>query len=110
MKFNPNKIRVEILLPLSYNDGKPIEKYKFVNTERELAQHFGGCTTLIPVEGLWIDDDLKEYADINSGFYVVALLNKESISFFEAYVKKLKKRFKQKHILLTFLPIRRILF
>ena len=59
MKFNPNKIRVEILLPLSYNDGKPIEKSKFVNTERELAQHFGGCTTLIPVEGLWIDDDLK---------------------------------------------------
>ena len=110
MKFNPNKIRVEILLPLSYNDGKPIEKSKFANTEGELAQHFGGCTTLIPVEGLWIDDDLKEYADINSGFYVVAPLNKESISFFEAYVKKLKKRFKQKHILLTFLPIRRILF
>ena len=110
MKFNPNKIRVEILLPLLYNDGKPIEKSKFVNTERELAQHFGGCTTLIPVEGLWIDDDLKEYADINSGFYVVAPLNKESIGFFEAYVKKLKKRFKQKHILLTFLPIRRILF
>jgi hypothetical protein len=104
LKFNPNKIRVEILLPLSYNDGKPIEKSKFVNTERELAQHFGGCTTLIPVEGL------KEYADINSGFYVVAPLNKESKSFFEAYVKKLKKRFKQKHILLTFLPIRRILF
>ena len=97
-------------MPLSYNDGKPIEKSKFVNTERELAQHFGGCTTLIPVEGLWIDDDLKEYADINSGFYVVAPFNKDSICFFEAYVKKLKKRFKEKHILLTFLPIRRILF
>jgi hypothetical protein len=53
-------IRVDILLPLSYNDGKPVEKSKFACTERELAQRFG-VTTLIPVEGLWIDDDLKEY-------------------------------------------------
>ena len=109
MKFNPNKIRVEILLPLSYNDGKPIEKSKFANTERELAQRFGGCTTLIPSEGLWIDDDLKEYADINSGFYVVAPLNKESTIFFEEYVKRLKRRFKQKSVLITFLAIKRVL-
>jgi hypothetical protein len=52
---------------------------------------------------------LKEYADINSGFYVVAPLNKESIIFFEEYVKRLKRRFKQKSVLITFLPIRRAL-
>jgi hypothetical protein len=46
LKFNPNKIRVEILLPLSYNDGKPIEKSKFANAELELAQRFGGCIAL----------------------------------------------------------------
>lgn len=109
MEFNPNKIRVEILLPLSYNNGKPIEKTKFDSTERELARRFGGCTALMPTEGLWIDEDSKEYSDINSGFYIVVPLNKKSIAFLKEYAKKLKRRFKQKKILVTYFPIRRFL-
>ena len=36
---------------------------------------------------MWIDDDLKECIDINSEFYVVATLNKESLIFYEEYVE-----------------------
>ena len=36
--------RYEILLPLNYNDGTPIEPEKFQETRRELVEHFGALT------------------------------------------------------------------
>jgi hypothetical protein len=48
-------IRFEILLPLFYNDGRPIEKEKFATTDEELVQHFGATSTdTIVVSGRWI--------------------------------------------------------
>jgi hypothetical protein len=55
-------------LPLFYNDGKEIEKSKFLETKEELAAKFHGCTALTPAEGLWIDDDFSKYYDVNSGY------------------------------------------
>jgi hypothetical protein len=53
---------------LFYNDGKEIEKSKFLETKEELAAKFHGCTALTPAEGLWIDDDFSKYYDVNSGY------------------------------------------
>jgi len=48
-------IRVEILLPLYYNDGRPIEPGKFVETDDELVQKFGATSTdAIVVRGRWL--------------------------------------------------------
>ncbi len=45
-------IRFEILLPLFYNDGRPIEQEKFLQTDDELVQLFGASgTDLIAVRG-----------------------------------------------------------
>ncbi len=38
-------IRFEILLPLFYNDGRPIEREKFLQTDDELVQQFGATST-----------------------------------------------------------------
>jgi hypothetical protein len=38
-------IRFEILLPLFYNDGRPIEDERFVETDDELVQLFGATST-----------------------------------------------------------------
>ena len=38
-------IRFEILLPLFYNDGRPIEPEKFVTTDDELVRHFSATAT-----------------------------------------------------------------
>jgi hypothetical protein len=101
-------MRVEILLPLFYNDGEEIEKSKFLKTKEELAAKFHGCTALTPAEGLWIDDDFTKYYDVNSGFYVVAPYKEDSITYFEDYKTVLKKRFKQKKIFITYYPVKNL--
>lgn len=47
-------IRFEILLPLFYNDGRPVEPEKFVSTDDELVGHFGATSTdAVVVRGQW---------------------------------------------------------
>jgi hypothetical protein len=48
-------IRFEILLPLYYNDGTPIEREKFLTTDDELINLFGATSTdTVVVQGKWI--------------------------------------------------------
>jgi hypothetical protein len=48
-------IRFEILLPLFYNDGRPIEREKFVQTDDELVKQFGATSTdTVVVRGNWL--------------------------------------------------------
>jgi hypothetical protein len=47
-------IRFEILLPLFYNDGRPIEPEKFLATDDDLVQMFGATSTdSVTVRGKW---------------------------------------------------------
>jgi hypothetical protein len=47
-------IRFEILLPLFYNDGRPIERERFVQTDDELVRQFGATSTdTVVVRGHW---------------------------------------------------------
>ena len=48
-------IRYEILLPLKYNDGTPIEPEKFQQTKEELLERFQGLT-IDPgtIQGHWV--------------------------------------------------------
>ena len=48
-------IRFEILLPLFYNDGRPVEREKFLETDDELVQRFGATSTdTVAVSGRWL--------------------------------------------------------
>jgi len=48
-------IRFEILLPLFSNDGRPIEREKFLQTDDELVRLFGAVSTdSVIVRGLWM--------------------------------------------------------
>ena len=48
-------IRFEILLPLFYNDGRPIEPEKFLQTDDELVRRFGATSTdAVVVRGRWL--------------------------------------------------------
>src|SRR5437016_13493695 len=48
-------IRFELLLPLFYNDGRPIEPEKFVATDDDLVRHFGATATdTVIVHGKWM--------------------------------------------------------
>jgi hypothetical protein len=47
-------IRFEILLPQFYNDGRPIEKEVFTETDDDLVNLFGAVSTdLVGVRGKW---------------------------------------------------------
>jgi hypothetical protein len=48
-------IRFEILLPLFYNDGRQIEREKFLETDDELVRYFGATSTdTVTVRGRWM--------------------------------------------------------
>jgi hypothetical protein len=48
-------IRFEMLLPLFYNDGRPVEKEKFVETDDELVRLFGATSAdTVAVRGRWL--------------------------------------------------------
>ncbi len=48
-------IRFEILLPLFYNDGRPIEREKFLQTDDDLVNQFGASSTdTVVVRGQWL--------------------------------------------------------
>src|SRR5213593_1369453 len=48
-------IRFKILLPLLSNDGRPIEREKWLETDDELVQLFGATSTdTVTVRGRWL--------------------------------------------------------
>lgn len=103
------QIRVDILLPLSCNDGTPIEEEKFYQTDMDLSTRFGGCTALVPVKGTRVNpDDGTRYEDILSGFYVIAPNSQETFDFLREYKELFKERFDQKEIMMTWQDIKRI--
>ncbi len=95
------RVRFEIRLPAFYNDLTPIEPKKHIQTKNEILKEFGGITLLTITQGGWVDPKSnKTYEEEMGGFFVDVDKKKldETIKFFKAYKKRLKKRFKQKTI------------
>ena len=98
--------RYEILLPLRYNDGTPIEPEKFQETRRELVQRFGALTMEVqPISGVWIYGG-QEHRDDLIRFVVDIESSASNDAFFAALKTVLKDRFRQIDIWITAQPIR----
>ena len=93
--------RFEILLPLNYNDGSPIERVKFTLTNRELLERFGGLTTdSVEISGTW------KYGSAFLHDRLVRLTidsdnPDETVVFMREYKEVLKARFEQLDIWIT---------
>jgi hypothetical protein len=94
----------ELYLPLTYNDGRPVEKGKFNITRRELISRFGGLTSTppgFPLQGWWhsaqgvVKDEIV--------IWTVLTQNDED-PFFLNYKETLKQRFDQEEIFLLKIP------
>jgi hypothetical protein len=59
-------VLIQILLPLTDNQGRPFEGHVLTDLQRELARRFGGFTafTRAPAEGVWAHDGRKTRDDI----------------------------------------------
>ncbi|HET9640551.1 MAG TPA: hypothetical protein VFP12_15235 [Allosphingosinicella sp.] len=89
---------IEILLPLSDNEGKPFAAELHGLVRDELAEHFGGVTafTRSPAEGLWKQGDGAAERDDIIIFEVMAdWLDR---SWWRGYRSELERRFSQDEI------------
>jgi hypothetical protein len=100
--------RYELLLPLTYNNGSPIDPEKFQQTRRELIEKFGAVTVEPQsVHGIWTHGS-KEYSDELIRFIIDIETTPETEKFFKELKERLKIRFQQIEIWITAHPIRLI--
>lgn len=98
--------RYEILLPLKYNDGTPVEPEKFQQTRRELVQRFGALTMEVqPISGVWVYGGQEHHDDLIR-FIVDTEASPSNDAFFAQLKAILKERFRQIDIWITAQPIR----
>ena len=87
--------RYEILLPIRYNDGSPVEEEKFARTRRELVAMFGALTKQPDTfQGWWMHGG-ETYEDRNLRFIVDVEATPENRAFFAGLKETLKTRFRQ---------------
>ena len=93
--------RIEILLPLNYNDGRAVERPKFMVTNRELLDRFGALTTdSVEIQGSW-KYGAALYHDRLIRLTIDAHSPEEAVLFFREYKETLKARFEQLDIWIT---------
>jgi hypothetical protein len=94
-------IRFEILLPLFYNDGRPIEPEKFVTTDDELVRHFSATATdTVIVHGKWLYQSTL-YSDKLVRIRIDVSDDEENRARMRQIKETLKSRFDQLDIWIT---------
>ncbi len=98
--------RVEIYLPLEYNDGRMISDSKYLGLQEELRAQFGGVTSThrqFPLQGVW-DSGKHLYQERVVVFTMMDFRDQtetELFRYLERLKKRLKKKFSQLEILIT---------
>jgi hypothetical protein len=97
--------RFEILLPLAFNDGRPIPREFLADAAAEIQRRFGGVSwESQAIEGIWRSGEI-EYRDQLNRLFVDAEDSEENRQFFINLKARLKSRFQQLDIWLTVHPI-----
>ena len=87
--------RYEILLPIRYNDGTPVEREKFFLTQEELVSKFGALTTSPELlQGVWTHEGYR-FEDESLRLVVDLEATAENRNFFREFKERLKLRFRQ---------------
>lgn len=93
--------RIEILLPLNHNDGRPIERVKFRLTHEELLEKFGGTTVdSVRAWGHWKYRGTL-YRDQLIRVRIDTADARDAYKFLRSYKETLKARFEQIDIWIT---------
>lgn len=95
--------RIEIYLPLYYNDNTAIEADKFDKTRQELIKKFGALTAMptnpdLALQGWWVNKGITYQDRI-----VILRIDSEDLNlkFWSKYKNLLKRRFAQLEIYIT---------
>jgi hypothetical protein len=97
--------RFEILLPLRFNDGRPVPGELIADTLIELEQQFGAVSSETQtIQGLWRHQG-QAFRDDLTRLFVDAPDTPESLEFFRQFKETLKVRFQQIDIWMTTYPV-----
>ena len=97
--------RYEILVPLLFNDGRPVPESLLAQTFAELRQRFGSASwETQTVRGAW-EHEGTVYQDNLTRFFVDVEDLPEHRAFFRQFKEQLKTRFVQLEIWITSHPL-----
>ena len=97
--------RFEVLLPLQFNDGKPVPAELLAQTFDELRMRFDAVSAETQtIKGSWQHQG-EQFTDELVRFFVDVADTPEHIEFFRQFKEALKERFGQLDIWLTTYPI-----
>ena len=97
--------RYEILLPLRYNDGRPMSDEAIGQTREELLARFDGVSfTPHPIQGSWVHEGVR-YDDSSTKVIVDADDTPEVRQFFYEFKLILRERFEQIEIYIVSFPL-----
>ena len=96
---------VQLLLPLSNNEGRPFEHDLYAATRLELTRRFGVVTTYMraPARGLWQNDEGRVDRDDIVIFEV--MLEDLERDWWRQYRESLRTRFEQDALVVRFMPM-----
>jgi hypothetical protein len=85
---------VQILVPRSTGDGKPVNRLWFEALLKELTDQFGGATSYLraPGEGLWVTGENRERDDIA---VVEVMIDRLDESYWRHFRKRLEMELSQ---------------
>src|SRR5258705_8460475 len=87
--------RYEIILPIRYNDGLPVEAEKFQATYEDLVAEFGALSYQPdPLRGIWVHQG-ERFEESNIRLFVDVEDTAENAEFFGRFKKTLMQRFHQ---------------
>jgi hypothetical protein len=91
---------LQILLPLTDNQGHALDPALYGQVRKELVQHFGGFTayTRSPAEGVWVSDEQDAVSDEIIVFEV--MVPRFDLPWWREYRKRLERSFRQEHVVI----------
>lgn len=106
------QLKVEILLPIFYNNGTNVESEKYRIMFEDLVKRFGAVSSEDNniINGYWINpQDNKAYADKNKVYWTIVPDTEENRQYFVNLQDKLESLFDQESILIYFTPVMNLL-
>jgi hypothetical protein len=106
------QLKVEILVPIFYNNGTNVEAEKYRIMFEELVKQFGAVSAEDNniINGYWINpQDNKAYADKNKVYWIIVPDTEENRQYFVNFQDKLESLFDQESILIYFTPVLNLL-
>lgn len=100
--------RIQLLLPLYDNEGRPFARADLGRVRDELAERFGGVTAYSrsPAEGVWKDGDGAVSRDNVVSFEVLA--EELERDWWAGYRDALAARFRQDEVMITATRVERL--